>query len=69
MDTKAFHIVKRFLAGAAAPTTALWGLVLHAEAGWALNKSGASLGFLTRDLPRGVPFVLGRVCAGLGHQA
>ena len=62
-------VIGGFLAGSAAPTTALRGLVLHVEAGWALTKSGALLDFLTRALPRGLPFVLAQVCAGLGHQA
>jgi ADP-dependent NAD(P)H-hydrate dehydratase len=49
--------------GAAPVTAALWGVVLHAEAGTALAGAGAPLGFLARELPARLPFVLARLCA------
>jgi ADP-dependent NAD(P)H-hydrate dehydratase len=49
--------------GAAPVTAALWGVLLHAEAGTALADAGAPLGFLARELPARLPFVLARLCA------
>jgi ADP-dependent NAD(P)H-hydrate dehydratase len=49
--------------GAAPLTAALWGVVLHAEAGTALAGAGAPLGFLARELPAQLPFLLARLCA------
>jgi hydroxyethylthiazole kinase-like uncharacterized protein yjeF len=50
--------------GAAPVTAALWGVIVHAEAGTALAGAGAPLGFLARELPAQLPFVLARLCAG-----
>ncbi|WGM30508.1 NAD(P)H-hydrate dehydratase [Brevundimonas sp. NIBR11] len=49
--------------GAAPVVAALWGVVLHAEAGAALAAAGAPLGFLARELPDQLPIVLARICA------
>lgn len=48
--------------GAPPVIAALWGVVLHAEAGSDLAATGAPLGFLARDLPGRLPFVLERLC-------
>ena len=42
---------------------ALWGVVLHAQAGRDLSAGGAPLGFLARELLDRLPLVLGRICA------
>jgi len=49
--------------GAAPVVAALWGVVLHAEAGADMAAAGAPLGFLARELPDRLPFVLARICA------
>ncbi len=49
--------------GAPPIAAALWGVVLHAQAGCALAEAGAPLGFLARELPGQLPFVLARLCA------
>ena len=49
--------------GAAPVVAALWGVVLHAESGGDLAAAGAPLGFLARELPDRLPFVLARICA------
>ena len=49
--------------GAPPVVAALWGVVLHAEAGAALAAGGAPLGFLARELPDRLPFVMARLCA------
>lgn len=49
--------------GASPVVAALWAVVLHAEAGLALAAAGAPLGFLARELPDQLPFVLARICA------
>ena len=49
--------------GAPPAVAALWGVVLHAEAGADLAAAGAPLGFLARELPGRLPFVLARLCA------
>jgi ADP-dependent NAD(P)H-hydrate dehydratase len=49
--------------GAPPVVAALWGVVLHAEAGSDLAAAGAPLGFLARELPGRLPFVLDRLCA------
>jgi len=49
--------------GAAPVVAALWGVVLHAEAGSDLAAGGAPLGFLARELPDRLPFVMARLCA------
>lgn len=49
--------------GAAPVVAALWGVVLHAEAGSDLAAAGAPLGFLARELTDRLPFVLARICA------
>ncbi|HEX8470363.1 MAG TPA: NAD(P)H-hydrate dehydratase [Brevundimonas sp.] len=46
--------------GASPVTAALWGVVLHAEAGAALSEH-APLGFLARDLLEPLPGLLGRL--------
>ncbi|TFW14248.1 NAD(P)H-hydrate dehydratase [Brevundimonas intermedia] len=48
--------------GAPPAVAALWGVVLHAEAGSELAATGAPLGFLARELPGRLPFVLDRLC-------
>jgi len=48
--------------GAPPVVAALWGVVLHAEAGSALALAGAPLGFLARELPDRLPHILGRIC-------
>lgn len=52
--------------GAPPVVAALWGVVLHAEAGSDLAAAGAPLGFLARDLLGRLPFVLARLCATSG---
>jgi ADP-dependent NAD(P)H-hydrate dehydratase len=52
--------------GAPPMVAALWGVVLHAQAGSDLAAAGAPLGFLARDLPGRLPFVLARLCAASG---
>lgn len=49
--------------GAPPVVAALWGVVLHAEAGADMAAAGAPLGFLARELPDRLPFVLARICA------
>lgn len=49
--------------GAPPVVAALWGVVLHAQAGADLAAAGAPLGFLARELPDRLPFVLARLCA------
>ena len=49
--------------GASPVVAALWGVVLHAEAGATLAAGGAALGFLARELPDRLPFVMARLCA------
>lgn len=51
--------------GAAPLVAALWGVVLHAEAGSDLDASGAPLGFLARELPDRLPFVVARINAAI----
>ncbi|RYG87924.1 MAG: NAD(P)H-hydrate dehydratase, partial [Alphaproteobacteria bacterium] len=48
--------------GAAPVTAALWGVVIHAEAGSDLASAGAPLGFLAREIPARFPFVLAGLC-------
>ena len=52
--------------GAPPVVAALWGVVLHAEAGSDLAAAGAPRGFLARDLPGRLPFVLARLSATSG---
>ena len=52
--------------GAPPMVAALWGVVLHAQAGADLAAAGEPLGFLARDLPGRLPFVLARLCAASG---
>jgi ADP-dependent NAD(P)H-hydrate dehydratase len=47
--------------GASPVVAALWGVVLHSEAGSALAARGAPLGFLARELPGRMPYVLDRL--------
>lgn len=47
--------------GAPPLIAALWGVVLHSEAGDALGKA-APLGFLAREIPAQLPLVLARLC-------
>ena len=47
--------------GAPPLIAALWGVVLHSEAGDALGKT-APLGFLAREIPAQLPLVLARLC-------
>lgn len=49
--------------GAPPVVAALWGVVLHAEAGSELAAGGAPLGFLAREIPDRLAFVLARLCA------
>ncbi|WP_421729154.1 NAD(P)H-hydrate dehydratase [Brevundimonas sp.] len=49
--------------GAAPIVAALWGVVLHAQAGLALAAAGAPLGFLAREIPERLPFILARLSA------
>lgn len=46
--------------GAAPLTALLWGVWLHGEAGRALSKRAAPLGFLAREIPGEVPALLAR---------
>lgn len=56
-------VVGGLLARGAAPVAAaLWAVVLHAEAGATLAAAGAPLGFLARELPDQLPFVMARIC-------
>ena len=49
--------------GAPPVTAAMWGVVLHAEAGSALARAGAPMGFLARELLDQLAFALGRISA------
>ena len=55
--------------GAPPVVAALWGVMLHAQAGSDLAAAGAPLGFLARDLPGRLPFVLARLCAPSGASS
>ena len=55
--------------GAPPVVAALWGVMLHAQAGSDLAAAGAPLGFLARDLPGRLPFVLARLCATSGASS
>jgi len=48
--------------GAPPAVAALWGVVLHAEAGGDLASAGRPLGFLARELLDRLPYVLARLC-------
>lgn len=49
--------------GAPPVVAALWGVVVHAEAGSDLASAGAPLGFLAREIPPRLPFVLAGLSA------
>ena len=55
--------------GAAPAVAALWGVVLHAEAGADLAQAGAPLGFLAHEIPGRLPFVLARLCSAIDTGA
>jgi len=55
--------------GAPPITAALWGVVLHAQAGCMLSETVGPLGFLARELPGQLPCVLARIEAGEGGPA
>lgn len=55
--------------GASPVSAAMWGVVLHAEAGSALARAGKPIGFLARELLDQLAFVLGRIEAALDGKS
>jgi hydroxyethylthiazole kinase-like uncharacterized protein yjeF len=47
--------------GAAAPQAAVWGVVLHGEAGAALSKANGRVGFLAREIADQIPRLRARL--------
>ncbi|MBD9368621.1 NAD(P)H-hydrate dehydratase [Xanthomonas sp. XNM01] len=63
-DTLAGLIIGFAARGADPLQAALWGVVVHAQAGRALARSVGSLGFLAREIPPQVPGILDRLQRG-----